>query len=225
MLGTIFSVFGRSPFALLQSHMEKVSGCVHLLNDLFLALENHDYQELERVANLIGTLEHEADRTKNDIRNHLPKSLFLPIDHSQLLEILATQDKIADKAGNIAVLITLKHIDLLPSFKAEFCEFLSKNISTFDSALLIIKEMHELLESSFGGVEAEKVCAMVDIVSEKEQEVDILQRFLLKKLYQVENEMPYTTFHLWQNICESVAAISNLSEMLALRIRVTLELK
>ncbi len=225
MLGTILNLFGRSPFAPLQSHMQKASACVHLLVDLFQALEKRDYAALEQIANHIGELEHQADITKNDIRIHLPKSLFLPIDRSHLFEILNIQDQIADKAEDIAVLVTIKPIELLPSFKAEFNDFLHKNIVAFDGALRIIKEMHELLESSFGGLEAEKVRSMVEDVCFKEHEVDLMQRQLLKKLFQAENEMSYTTFHLWQKICEAVAAISNLSENLALRIRLTLELK
>jgi predicted phosphate transport protein (TIGR00153 family) len=222
---TILNLFGRSPFAPLQSHMEKVSSCVHLLADLFESMERLDYEEVEKIALHIGELEHQADITKIDIRNHLPKSLFLPIDRSNLLDILQTQDKIADKAEDVAVLVTLKQLKLLPSFAAEFKEFLKKNISAFDSALLIIKELHELLESSFAGIEAEKVCAMVEEVAYKEHEVDLIQRLLLKKMFQVDHEMSYTTFHLWQKICEAVAAISNLSENLAYRIRMTLELK
>lgn len=225
MLGTIFNLFGRSPFAPLQSHMEKVSACVHLLHDLFLALEKKDYTALEFIANQIAELEHQADITKNDIRNHLPKSLFLPIDRGQLLEILSTQDRIADKAEDIAVLVTIKPIELLPTFSVEFKHFLEKNISTFDGAFLIIKEIHELLESSFGGLEAEKVRSMVEEVSYKEHEVDIIQRGLLKKFFKAENEMSYTTFYVWQKICEAVADISNLSETLANRVRMTLELK
>ena len=84
--------------------------------------------------------------------------------------------------------------------------------------------MHELLESSFGGLEAEKVCAMVEEVSFKEHEVDVQQK-TAEKTFQVENEMTYTTFHLWQKICEALAAISNLSENLAFRVRMTLEIK
>ena len=171
MLGTILNLFGRSPFAPLQSHMEKASACVHLLADLFQALEKRDYTALEQIATQIGQLEHQADLTKNDIRTHLPKSLFLPIDRSHLLEILSIQDQIADKAEDIAVLATIKPIELLPVFKKEFKDFLNKNIDAFDSALRIIKEMHELLESSFGGPEAEKVRSMVDEVSFKEHEV------------------------------------------------------
>ena len=225
MLGSIFNLFGRSPFTPLRAHMEKVSGCVHLLDDLFKALEKNDYDALEVISNKIGEFEHEADLTKNDIRNHLPKGLFLPIDRSQLLEILSTQEKIADKAKDIAVLATLKRIELLPTFIVEFKEFLQKNISTFDAVLRITKEMDELLESSFGGIEAEKVCSLVEEVSFKEHEVDIIQRKLLKKLFEADNEMSYTTFYVWQKICIAIASISNLSETLAYRIRVTLELK
>jgi predicted phosphate transport protein (TIGR00153 family) len=225
MLGTILNLFGRSPFAPLQSHMEKVGVCVHLLKDIFDALEQKDYAAIETIAAKIADYEHQADLTRNDILNHLPKSLYLPINRDQLVEILNTQDEIADKAKDIAVLITLKPIELQPHFKEEFQEFLSKNIAAFDSVFLITKEMHELLESSFGGIEAEKVRNMVEDVSFKEHEVDLIQRKLLKKLFQSEDQMSYTTFHLWQKIGVAMAAISNLSEILAFRIRLTLESK
>jgi predicted phosphate transport protein (TIGR00153 family) len=225
MLGTLFNLFGRSPFAPLQSHMDKVAGCVHLLQDLFENIEAANFPAVEEVAAQIAELEHQADIIKNHIRSHLPKSLFLPIDRSHLLEILALQDRIADKAEDVAVLATVKPLQVLTSFKMEFKEFLHKNLVAFDSSRSIIKEMHDLLESSFGGIEAEKVRAMIDNVAYEEHEVDLIQRQLLKKIFQSENEMSYTTFYLWQKICETLAAISNLSENLAFRVRMTLELK
>jgi len=225
MLGTILNLFGRSPFAPLQSHMEQVSVCVHLLIDIFEAVEKKDYATIETIANKIADYEHQADLTRNNILNHLPKSLYLPITRGQLVEILNTQDEIADKAKDIAVLITLKPVEFKEHFKDEFKEFLLKNVSTFDSAFLVIKELHELLESSFGGIEAEKVRTMVEEVSFKEHEVDLLQRKLLKKLFQSDEVMSYTTFYLWQKISAATALISNLSEILAFRIRLTLETK
>ena len=222
---TIVNLFGRSPFAPLQSHMESVSLCVHRLFDLFDALEKKDTVHLEKVANEISGLEHDADLIKNDIRNHLPKSLFLPIDRNNLLEILTIQDRIADKAEDIAVLVTLKPLELLPIFKDEFKLFLQKNIETFDQAQMIIKELPELVESSFGGMEAKKVRTMVDDVAYREHEVDILQKQLLKKLFNSEEKLNYITFHLLQRLFEGVASLSNLSENLAYRVRMTLELK
>lgn len=222
---TLLKLFGRSPFAPLQSHMESVSRCVHKLPDLFKALEDKDYLLVEKIAEKISELEHNADLIKNDIRNHLPKTLFLPIDRGNLLDILSIQDHIADRTEDIAVLCTLKPLELLPNFKEEFKSFLKKNIETFDEAHLIIKELHELIESSFGGVEAEKVREMVEKVAREEHVVDLLQRQLIKSLFKAENELTYITFNLWQKLFESVASISNLSENLANRVRMTLELK
>lgn len=222
---TILSLFGRSPFAPLQSHMESVSKCVHHLLALFDALEEKNYLLVEQIAEQISRFENDADLIKNDIRNHLPKSLFLPIDRGNLLEILSIQDRIADKAEDVAVLITLKNLELLPIFKNEFKLFLHKNIETFDEAKLIINELHELVESSFGGIEAEKVRSMVDEVAFREHETDLIQRQLLKSFFNAEDELTYITFNLWQRVFESIASISNLSENLAYRIRMTLELK
>lgn len=222
---TILSLFGRSPFASLQMHMEKVASCVHLLPPIFGALKSNDYEKVELLAQEISEKEHQADLTKNDIRNHLPKSLFLAMDRSGLLEILSLQDSLADKAEDVAVLLTLKKIPILEVVWNDFYPFLMKNIETFDGVHAVILELHELLESSFGGIEAEKVRAMVNSVAFKEHEVDLIQRKLLKTVFNLDEELPPSTFHLWQRILESVAAISNLSEKLAYRVRMTLELK
>lgn len=222
---TILRLFGRSPFAPLQSHMENVARCVHKLPALCEALEKHDYFLVEQIAAEISEHEHAADLIKNNIRNHLPKSLFLAIDRNNLLDILSIQDQIADKVEDVAVLMTLKPLTILPNFKEEFKDFLDKNIETFEVAFDIIKELTELLESSFGGIEAEKVRAMVDEVAFKEHQVDIVQQKLLKNVFKAEDLMSYTTFYQWQKIFENIAALSNLSENLACRVRMTLEIK
>lgn len=222
---TIVSLFGRSPFSPLQTHMETVAKCVIRLIPLFEAMENHQRDQIEKISDEISKLEHDADLIKNDIRNHLPKSLFLPVDRSNLLEILSIQDRIADKTEDIAILLTLTPLELLPIFKKEFKLFLLKNIETFTEAKLIIHELHELVESSFGGIEAEKVRSMVDTVAYHEHEADLLQRQLLKCLFKAIDQLNYITFHQWQRLFESIASISNLSENLAYRVRMTLELK
>ncbi len=222
---TILNLFGRSPFAPLKLHMDKVSYCVHQLAQLFEALLSKEYERVESIAQQISEAEHLADITKKDIREHLPKSIFLPVDRNQLLEILRIQDDLADQAEVIANLTILKRLELPASLKDPFLEFLKKNVETFEGVHNIIKEFHELLESSFGGIEAEKVRGMVDDVAYKEHEVDIMQRKLLKVLFSMENELSYTSFQLWLRIFEAIADLSNLSERLAYRMRMTLEMK
>lgn len=222
---SIANLFARSPFTPLRKHMEEVASCVHKLIPLFEAVYAHDLEKVRAVSLDIQSYEHEADRTKNDLRNHLPKSLFMPIDRGQLLEILSMQDTLADNAEDISVLCSLKELKLLPDWKEVFDAFLRKNIECFDEALNIIKELHDLLESSFGGVEAEKVRTMVEKVAFTEHEADMIQRKLLSLLFNSENELSVSTFFLWQKIFGKVGEIANISEALANRVRMTLELK
>jgi predicted phosphate transport protein (TIGR00153 family) len=205
--------------------MEKVRECVLKIPEIFQALKEGKHDQLPRLAEEISNLEHEADLLKNDIRNHLPKNLFLPIDQRQLLEILSIQDHIADSVEDLAVLFNLKTISIPPQFQNELNAFINLNLETFEETFLIIKELHELLESSFGGIEAEKVNAMVQHVAYKEHEADLAQKEMLKILFSLENEMTYATFYIWIQALKAVADVSNLSEKLANRIRMTLELK
>lgn len=222
---TLARLFGRSPFAPLQTHMAKVAACVHLLVPLFEALGVKDYARVALLSEETSKLEHDADLTKNDIRNHLPSGLFLPIAKASLLEILALQDNIADCAEDVAVLLTFHNLEILPGFATEFQMFLNKNLETFEKGYDIIKEMGQLLESSFGGTEAEKVSKMVDVVAYKEHEADLLQATLLKKMFKESDAMTTPTFFLWMKVIQELAALSDESEKLANRVRMTLEIK
>ena len=219
------NLFTRSPFSPLQSHMEKVAECVRKMEELFEAYVNNDYQRIYKLADEISELEHAADLTKNEIRNNLPKGLFLAVNRADLLEILALQDTIADKAEDIGILMTLKELEPLEGLESDLKAFLDKNIEAVNHAHKIIREMDELLETSFGGKEAEKVRQMVEEVAYMEHEADILQRNLLKKLYKMGDNLPHTTFNLWLTILQRVAALANLAEKLANRVRMLLDLK
>ncbi len=222
---TIANLFGRSPFVPLQAHMDKVSICVEKVEELFAGALDNNFQEVETISKKICKLEHDADLTKNDIRNNLPKGLFLPVDRGHILEILGLQDDIADKAEDIGVLLTFENILILDAFSADFRNFLSKNVEAFHCARNIIQQLDELLESSFGGAEAEKVKRMIDHVAYNEHEADVMKRKLVKKIFTLKNELPYSSFFLWMKIIDAVSALSDLSEKLANRVRMTLESK
>ncbi|MBJ7448883.1 MAG: TIGR00153 family protein [Parachlamydiales bacterium] len=220
---TLVKLFGKSPFTPLQNHMERVTQCVAKINEIFEAVLENDQARIEKLSEEISDLEHQADLTKNDIRNNLGKGFFFLIDRSDVLDILQIQDSIADAAEDIGVLLTLRPATLPQSFHQDFKFFLEKNIECFYRARHIISELHELMESSFGGAEAEKVRQMVREVAFLEHEADVLQVPLLKKLFQSENELSHTLFQLWLKVFSAISALSNLSEQLANRIRMTLD--
>ncbi len=221
----IARLFGKSPFAPLQSHMKKVSICIERLSDIFNALAKMDMEKIEKLVAELSRMEHEADLTKNDIRNHLPKSLFLPIDRAHFLEILSVQDSIADKAEDVGILLTLRPLEHFRNFHEDVLALFRKNEIVFLDAKHIIEEIDELLESSFGGIEAEKVKAMVEQTAYKEYEADKMQKQLMKQLFMHGDTLSVPAFYLWMRLIEEVGAISHLSERLANRIRMILELK
>lgn len=222
---TIARIFGKSPFAPLKTHMKRVASCIEKLTSLFDILPKLDIEKIEKISKELCDLEQEADQTKNDIRNHLPKSLFLPIDRTHLLEILSIQDSLADKAEEIGILLSFKNLEMTESLHIELSTLYSKSIETFWHAKKIIEEIDELLESSFGGLEAEKVKHLIEETAFKEHETRLLQRKLMKLLITQTPPFSPASFFQWERVIQELSAIARISEKLANRIRMVLELK
>ncbi len=219
----ITNLFGKSPIAPLQVHMGKVASCVLKLPDLFKALKSQDYVKLQKLADEISTLEHQADIAKGDIRNNIPGKLFFSLSRSDFLEMVDTQDSLADAAENISVLLTLKKLELPPSFIEPLDAFLKKNIEAFHLAQDIVKELPDLIEYSFGGIEAAKVRLLIQEVALREHEADVLQLALLKALLEQDTTLSVGSFYLWQKIFQEVGMLSNLSEKLGSYFHMMLE--
>lgn len=222
---TLARLFGQSPFAPLQAHLEVVAFCVQQMLPMFLALRNQDYQQIHLLAKTISDKEYQADCIKNDMRNHLPVGLFMPISRAGILEIISIQDSIADTAEDVAILLTVKELRFYPEFEAIFSQFLHKSVETFDFIMKVIQEFNKLLESSFGGRKADKVRFLVSRVAKAEHECDVIQRQLMQIFFSDEFAISAKEFYLWLQIIKRVAGISDSSEKLAHRINMTLEEK
>lgn len=219
----IAKVFGRSPFVPLQMHMEKVAECVICVQQVFEPYRNGDMERVRSLAEEMSMFEHEADHLKHDIRNNLPRGLFLPVDRANLLRILSTQDSIANHAENVGVILTFKQARVFDGFDAAFDTFLEKSMETFSLARSIVGELDELLETGFGGAEANTVRELVDKVALKEHETDVCQHELVRSLLAHENDISYGDFFLWTRIIRQISTIADKSESLAVEVRSTLE--
>ena len=221
---SIAKVFGRSPFIPMQMHMDKVTECVDCIPVVFEHYRNHDMEAVKELSSKISQLEHEADLIKHDIRNNLPRGLFMPVDRSNLIRILSIQDSIANRAEDISILLTFKQAGVFEGFQQSFDNFLRTSLETFKLTRNIINELDELVETGFGGVEAQGVREMVDNVALKEHETDVSQQELLRSLLANEESITYGDFFMWTRIIRQVANIADRSENLAVEIRTTLDI-
>jgi len=224
-MSTIGRLFGRSPFGLLQRHMEQVSKCIAKMGEVLDAVLAGEWERIETLSEEASHLEHQADQIKDDIRNQLMRRMFLPVDRGQVLEILAIQDNMADNAEDVSVLLTLKHLKVPQRLAEKFAKFRDLNMQAFDGVRRIIGELDELIETGFGGPEAEKVRKLVHDVAYTEHQADVIQRELLRELYDSEEDLSYSDFQLWLDLIRELSTLSNLAENLADRVQATLVLK
>jgi predicted phosphate transport protein (TIGR00153 family) len=222
---SIAKVFGRSPFVPLQMHMEKVAECVGKLPEILDAYRRQDSETVTDLVYILSRTEHEADLIKHDIRNNMPRGLFMPIDRANLLRILNIQDSIANRAENIGVLLTFKQAGTFDEFDTAFDAFVAKCLEAFNLTREIIDQLDELLETGFGGAEAQNVQEMVDKVAFKEYESDLSQRELLRLLLAHEDAITYGDFFLWTRIIQQVGGLADRSNNLAAALRMTLDTK
>jgi len=182
------NIFAASPFAPLQKHMQHVTDCVAKLENFFDSAIAGDWQEAEKIQGEISKLENQADEIKKELRINLPNSLFLPVPRTDLLELISVQDKMANKAKDIAGLILGRELGFPQEIQSELKAFVSKGIETVAQAQTAINELDELIETGFKGREVSLVEKMLTKLDELEHESDDLQIAIRKKLYAVESQ-------------------------------------
>jgi predicted phosphate transport protein (TIGR00153 family) len=116
----IFSMFGKSPVSPMQKHMAEVQACANELIPFFEAALANDWEKAAVLQKDIARLEGDADDLKRELRLNLPSGLMMAMSRRDLLETLTTQDKIANKAKDIAGLMLGRQM----SFPAEVCSIL-----------------------------------------------------------------------------------------------------
>ncbi|NQT79740.1 MAG: TIGR00153 family protein [Candidatus Aminicenantes bacterium] len=211
-MSIISKLFGKSPFEPLYQHMLKVKECVDLVRPLMDSLLKKDEKKVKEIAKRVFKAEHEADLVKKDIRNHLPKSLFLPVARGDILRFLKEQDNIADSAEDLAVLLILRKTIVPEELKDEIKNFVDKVIETYEMAMTVSSEIKILAETSFGGVEAHKVMELIEQLKVKEWEADKAQMKAAKKLFVIEKKLDPVDVMMWMNIFKELGTLANHAE-------------
>ena len=211
MNNPIGALFGRSPIKPMQEHMAKAQDCVVLLGDFLDASFNDDWKKAKAVYKAISIAENTADDIKRDIRGHLPKSLFLPVARSDLLGMLSNQDRIADRAKEIAGLMLGRKMKIPESLVDLMRDNYQNALNTSAQALIAINELDELLETGFRGKEAEFVESLISELERLEKKSDLSQAHLRKRLFKIEDSLPPIQVMFLYKIIDLTEEIADLS--------------
>jgi predicted phosphate transport protein (TIGR00153 family) len=215
----IGSLFGHSPFKPIQAHMRIVIECVAEVPGLFEALLAGDQEGLEKAKDLIFAKEHEADALKNQLRIQLPKSLFMPVDRRDLLEVLSMQDSIADTAQDIAGLLMERNMEVPEEMKETLMKLVERCVDTCNYSAKIVEELDELLAMGFKGKEADRVEEMVEELNKIEDETDELGMSLAKSLFANEEKLGAVSVIFWYQLIQWIGDLADYAEKTGDRLR------
>ncbi len=219
---TIAQLFGKSPFGPLIEHMKKTKECIDLVPPLFDAVFREDMEEIQRITDRVSKMEHEADVIKNEIRDHLPRSLFMPVSRSDFFSVLSQMDSIPDSVEDLCVMLTLRRMTVPEELKGDLQDFIDKSLSVFYRTFEVFEEMEGLLGTTFGGPDAEKVFERINEIGMLEWEADKAQFGLVKHMFDIEDRVDPVSIFQWSKIFQKVGDLANYSEKTADRLRALL---
>jgi hypothetical protein len=149
----------------------------------------------------------------------------MPVDRADLLELLTQQDKIANKAKDIAGRVLGRKLEIPQSLQAEFSVYLQRCIEAAEKAAEAINELDDLLETGFRGREVGFVEKMISQLDAIEDDTDSLQISLRKNLLAIEKDLnPVDVIFLYQ-IIDWVGDLADLAERVGARLEILLARK
>lgn len=215
-------VFAKSPLKPIEEHIRIVHKASKTLIPFFEHTIAGRWDEAEEVRLTIRNLEREADTLKREIRMNLPRGLFLPVERTDLLELITHQDKIANKAKDIAGRVVGRKLEVPAHVTDSFLVYLNRCVDATKLASDVINELDELLETGFRGREVTIVSEMLEKLDAIEQDTDDMQINLRRELMAIEDTLkPVDAIFLYK-IVEWVGELADIAERVGSRLEVML---
>lgn len=218
----IFSMFGSSPIRPMQQHMAKVQTCTNELIPFFEAALAGDWKKAAEVQKSISDLEGAADELKRELRLNLPSGLMMAMSRRDLLETLTMQDRIANKAKDIAGLMLGRKMSFPAEVGPLMLDFVKRCIDASAQAQTAINELDELVETGFRGREVELVESMITRLDEIEGDTDKIQVAVRGKVFEMEKDLPPVDVMFIYRVIEWIGDLADLAQRVGSRLEIML---
>ncbi len=218
------NLFVKSPMGPLQDHMKKVHATTEALLPFLSAAQHGKWDRAKELQKGIVKLEGDADKQKRSLRQHLPKSLFMPVSRSDLLELVAMQDQIANRAKDIAGLMLGREMAFPEKLEEYVLEFAQASIDASGKAVAAVQSIDDLLEAGFGSRQVRSVEQMINEIEKFEHKTDKLQVKLRSRLYKIEKELSPVDVMFLYRVIDWIGDIADYAEKVGNRLQILIVL-
>ncbi len=214
------NLFAQSPMGPLQDHMSKVHATAEALLPFLKAAQKGNWDKAKELQKDIVKHEEAADKQKRSLRKHLPKSLFMPVSRGDLLELVAMQDQIANRAKDIAGLMLGRKMAFPEKLDEQIIEYAEASISTSGSALEAIKRIDDVIEAGFGSRQVKTVEDNISEIEKLEHRSDKLQVKLRAKLFKLEKDIDPVEAMFLYRLLDWIGDIADYAEKVGNRLQI-----
>ena len=192
---SFFSLFFESPLIKLKNHADKVKECAWMFKRAVNCYVEQDCEEFDQLTEEVAKLESQADEVKRNLRNHLPRGIFMPMDKFVLLDCLREQDHVLDDVEEALYWLSFKPMAGIPE------ELVGDFLHLIDAVIPALEKLPEMSEQAivyFKNSTEEnrnKLKSIVRDVYQAEKESDHLEHELKKNAFAV-LEDPVEIYHI-----------------------------
>ncbi len=212
-------LFGKSPFKPMKKHMSIATECAMLMPDAMKAFYKGDKQTLKDIKQTINQLEGDADKILEELTSRLPKTMFLPVDRRDLLDVLEMQEAIADRTQDIIGLMLDLPMDVPEEMQKPVMRLVNRVTDAVKDAQNIVKTFEDLVETGFKGPHVEKVQKLIHETVGIETDADTIGIDITHTLFAHAKDLdPVSVVFLYQLI-GWIDDLADYAEKLAIRSR------
>lgn len=184
-----------SPFEGLKKHSNLIKKAIRELKKGVHYYSEEEFEKAEKCFDKVSDLEHKADKIKIQIRENLPKFIFMPITRDDFLKLLKEADSILDYAEDVSVLLPMREESIPEEVRGDFKKFSEKVFQSVEQFEEMMNVFSELLNSSFGKKPKKRARELQKELSQREYEADQIEKKISKAMFNY-NKEPLTAVHL-----------------------------
>ncbi|MBC8227216.1 MAG: TIGR00153 family protein [Gammaproteobacteria bacterium] len=209
---SFLGMLGESPFAGLQEHMSVGDKAVSKLSDFLMAVSEKDWRTAEEARVEIVDLENRADDIKNNVRNNLPKSLFMSVSRQDLLDLVITMDGIPNAAKDISGIIIGRKMEIPNEVTKQFIACSDAAIKAANQACEAVRKIDEMQKRGFSSNDSAALADLVAHLEQIEKENDELEIALRNDFFQVERDYNPVDVIFFYNIINKIGSLADISQ-------------
>ena len=215
-------LFGKSPFPPMKEHMKIATECAGHMPEAVRAFFENDKAALKEIRQSVSQLESDADKVLEELQHRLSKSVFLPVERRDLLDVLEMQEAIADRTEDIVGLMVDLPLEVPEEMHKPILMLTGRAADAVNAANDVVDKFDDLLETGFKGPEVKKTRSLIREVIAIETDADHIGTDIIHTLFAHTGDMDPISIVFLHRLIGWIEDLADYAEALAIRARLLL---